>query len=149
MPLRQIAEGQKPDGTFEPIQLDSSGNVKTTGGGGGGASSSEVKITDGAQTATITDVAGKKALDVNIADITLNKDNDSVTSQSFEEKKLIDEVSESLTYIGSAAPGTSTSLSAWKISRLQITGSITALEFADGNKQYDNVWDNRASLSYS
>lgn len=51
------------------------------------------------------------------------------------------------TYVGKASPGTATSAAQWKIFR--ITNSDTTIVWADGNDQYDNIWDNRASLSYS
>lgn len=55
-----------------------------------------------------------------------------------------------VTYRGDALPGTLTSAAAWRITRLtlQSDGDIEIL-YADGNDAYDNVWDNRLSLSYS
>lgn len=53
-------------------------------------------------------------------------------------------------YVGEAAPGSATSAAAWKIKRLSYSGdNLTAVEWADGDTQYDNIWDNRASISYS
>lgn len=74
--MKFVAEGQKADGTSIPLQIDNSGNLKTTGAGTGG--SSNVIITDGSVTATITNVSGKKSVDVNVTDITLSHVNDSV-----------------------------------------------------------------------
>lgn len=37
----------------------------------------------------------------------------------------------------------------WSIKRLSISGGAITIEWADGNDLNDNVWDNRASLSYS
>ncbi len=53
-------------------------------------------------------------------------------------------------YRGKALPGTVTSTAAWRCERITIAadGDVSIL-FADGNDSYDNVWDNRASLSYS
>lgn len=50
-------------------------------------------------------------------------------------------------YVGKAAMGSATSGALWQICR--ITQSDTTLIWADGNAAFDNVWDNRASLSYS
>lgn len=51
-------------------------------------------------------------------------------------------------YVGKAEPGTATSAASWQIKRLdQTTGLI--ITYADGDINYDNVWDNRESLSYS
>lgn len=54
----------------------------------------------------------------------------------------------SLTYIGNAAIGSATSGAVWQIKRLDATSGLIKL-WADGNDNYDNIWDNRASLSYS
>lgn len=50
-------------------------------------------------------------------------------------------------YVGEAAPGTQASAAAWRISRLTVADR--RLEWADGDGEFDNVWDDRASLSYS
>ena len=54
-------------------------------------------------------------------------------------------------YMGRAAPGTATSAAAWQIRKLTYDGSdnVIAIQFADGTNDYDQVWDNRAGLSYS
>lgn len=55
-----------------------------------------------------------------------------------------------VTYRGDATPGTATSASAWRIQRLtQQSDGDTEVLFADGNDNFDNIWDNRLSLSYS
>lgn len=66
--------------TLQPLRVDDAGALvvtasvlSTTG--------SAIKITDGSQTTTITDVAGKKSLDVNVTDITLSQANDSVATR--------------------------------------------------------------------
>lgn len=61
----------------------------------------------------------------------------------------IDEVNANLTYIGFAKLGTATSDGFWQIFRIQKIGSQTLIQYADGNTRYDNVWDNRASLTYT
>lgn len=51
-------------------------------------------------------------------------------------------------YVGRALVGTTSSAATWAIKKIDTTsgGIIT---WADGNASYDNVWDNRASLTYS
>lgn len=61
---------------------------------------------------------------------------------------LLDEASATVSYIGEAAPASSTSASVWRIRKLDTTSGV-ALLYADGNTQFDNVWDNRASLTYT
>jgi len=53
-----------------------------------------------------------------------------------------------LTYIGNAALGSASSDGVWQIKRLDTTSGLTK-KWADGNANFDNVWDNRESLSYS
>ncbi len=51
------------------------------------------------------------------------------------------------TYIGDAAAGTADAAASWRIKRL--TNADNTIIFADGNTNFDNIWTNRASLSYS
>ena len=54
-------------------------------------------------------------------------------------------------YVGEAVPGTATSAASWRVTRTEFVGSdedVVKL-FADGNANFDNIWDNRASLRYS
>lgn len=53
-----------------------------------------------------------------------------------------------LLYLGSAPFGTSPGAAAWQIKRFNVASGVIC-QFADGNADFDNVWDNRASLSYS
>ncbi len=54
-------------------------------------------------------------------------------------------------YEGYAAPGTATTAAAWQIVKHTYDGSNNRLTtmFAGGTNDYNQVWDNRASLSYS
>jgi hypothetical protein len=71
------------------------------------------------------------------------------TSQSPRRVTLVDEVSGNLTYIGIAKLGTPDASTGWQILRIQKTGSVTTLQYADGNARYDNIWNDRASLTYT
>ena len=62
---------------------------------------------------------------------------------------LIDEVNTNLTYIGMGKIGSLESDASWQIRRIQKTSSVTRIQYADGNRRFDNVWDDRASLTYS
>lgn len=63
--------------------------------------------------------------------------------------KIIDKVSGSVSYFGYAQPGTATSSPLWRIIRAQKIGSVTTFGFAGGNVNFDKIWDDRASLTYS
>lgn len=55
----------------------------------------------------------------------------------------------SIIYIGYGRPAAATNEASWRVLRMNTTGSETVVQFADGDDKFDNVWDNRASLSYS
>lgn len=53
-------------------------------------------------------------------------------------------------YIGYALPGTSKASARWLIKKLTYSGSyVTDIQFANGVIAFDQVWNDRASLSYS
>lgn len=53
-------------------------------------------------------------------------------------------------YIGKATAGSAKSTAVWQIKKLTWDGNnLTDIQWANGNTNYDNVWNNRASLSYS
>lgn len=60
----------------------------------------------------------------------------------------IDPASATVTYIGKALPGTLTSAATWQIKKIDST-SGTSITWASGNSNFDKIYDNRASLSYS
>lgn len=51
-------------------------------------------------------------------------------------------------YLGWAEPGTATSAASWRVKKITTTGSDIAITWADSNRNFDNAWDNRASLTY-
>lgn len=51
-------------------------------------------------------------------------------------------------YIGKAAIGTLTSAASWQIRKVDInTGTV--ITYADGDEEFNNIFDNREALSYS
>lgn len=70
------------------------------------------------------------------------------TSVEMQYNKVIDVVG-STTYIGEADPGSALASAVWRIKRIQVVGDVSTILWADGNSDFDNVWDNRAALSYS
>ena len=57
----------------------------------------------------------------------------------------------SVYYMGYAPAGALTSAAVWRVSKVTYNASMlaTGVTFADGNANFDNIWANRASLSYS
>lgn len=51
-------------------------------------------------------------------------------------------------YLGWAEPGSATSGAFWRVKKITTTGSDIAIAWADSNRNFDNVWDDRASLTY-
>lgn len=71
-----------------------------------------------------------------------------VKDQPVAQVEKIDQATATVTYFGWAAPGTATSAASWRIQRMSVSGTVTTMEWADGNVTSDNIWDNRASLTY-
>ncbi len=65
------------------------------------------------------------------------------------EVTLVDEASDTVTYIGTAAPGTATSTTDWQIKRISVSGTVTTIAYANGSVEYDFEWDERSSYTYS
>lgn len=61
----------------------------------------------------------------------------------------IDESVAGTTYIGKAPVGKATSAATWQIMKMVESSGLTTITWADGNSVFDNIWDNRASLTYS
>lgn len=65
-------------------------------------------------------------------------------------KQLDYDSSSNLIYLGLAKIGSETSGSLWQIQRLTWTNNnLVTIEWADGDFEFDNIWDNRTSESYS
>lgn len=61
----------------------------------------------------------------------------------------LDVASTTVTYVGEAEAGSAASAAAWRVRKLTKTGDNLSIKWADGDTLFDNVWDNRASLTYS
>ena len=59
-----------------------------------------------------------------------------------------DYTTSNVTYVGKATSGTATSAASWQIQKVDETTGVI-VTWADGDDNFDNIWDNRASLSYS
>lgn len=60
----------------------------------------------------------------------------------------LDQNTATIAYVGEAAIAASTAAPVWRIKRLDTTSGII-IQWADGNQHFDNVWDNRTSLTYN
>lgn len=68
---------------------------------------------------------------------------------SFNGKLLEWDTVGNVTYLGYAVPGSLTSNAVWAIKRFIESGNDGSAKWADGNNSFDNVWNNRLSLTYS
>lgn len=71
-----------------------------------------------------------------------------VYSFSGHQMMVVDYLNPNLIYLGYADIGSATSNAVWLIKRVSIVSSVATFEFADGDDSFDNIWDNRAALSY-
>lgn len=52
------------------------------------------------------------------------------------------------TYVGKASVGSTTTAAVWQIFKIEnVSGNLT-ITYADSDSNSDNIWDNRASLTY-
>lgn len=59
----------------------------------------------------------------------------------------LDVASPTVSYYGRAESGSLTSAAVWQIKRIDTSAGLV-IDWADGNAYYNNVWDDRATLTY-
>lgn len=66
------------------------------------------------------------------------------------EPSQIDFVGDTIIYKGWAEPSTLTSTASWRISKTEFVGvdEDIIITWADGDILFNNIWDNRAGLTY-
>lgn len=111
-------------GTGDTVAADDIGTVKYQ----------RVKITPGADVISEGDVSSTNPLPIGPATLTMRVD---------------DTTTASTVYVGKAVIGTAASAASWRIYKYD-SATIAAIKYwADGDAAFDNIWDNRASLTYS
>lgn len=87
-----------------------------------------------------------------LKEVSTGAETGSLIRQSASNNDLAMEIDDTTTtdviYQGWALPGTATSAASWKVRKIDIS-SGASISWADGDTNFDNVWDNIASLSYS
>jgi hypothetical protein len=61
---------------------------------------------------------------------------------------FLDDSASPVLYMGWALPGSLESEAKWRICKVD-TSSGVSMKYADGNINFDNIWENRVGLSYS
>lgn len=54
-----------------------------------------------------------------------------------------------ITYVGKARPGEAVGDAVWQILKMDDSGDGLVITWADGDTSFDNVWDDRATLTYA
>lgn len=147
-----VKQGQTPE-DFVPVRrVRKIGNQLLfdddahRGGGSGGASVQDSLISNGRVKVTVQD--GVEI--TNDAGNPIPVSGTVTTSSATPLATRIDEASSTITYIGEATAGSATSGALWRIKRMDTgTSPQTIITWADGNTNFDNIYDNRAGLSYS
>jgi len=94
-------------------------------------------------------VALDSTLDLVATEATLELIRQSVFNSGIDSKLLqVDSVGNT-TYIGYAEPGTVTSAPTWAVKRIIESGQDVSITWANGDFNFDNIWDNRLTLIYS
>jgi len=79
---------------------------------------------------------------------TIDDINTELMPQYYETRINEDSGNIDISYVGKSATGSITSTATWQIQRIdESTGLIQ--EWADGDSNFDNIWDNREALTYS
>jgi len=77
-------------------------------------------------------------------------DLDSIKSSAlFQSPQISDETNPNTIYRGFALPGVKTSDAVWAIRKITNSKGVYSYQWAAGNQNFINVWDNRAALIYS
>lgn len=63
--------------------------------------------------------------------------------------QMVDETDANCVYVGWADIGSSLASAVWRIKRIKIATSITSIGWAGSSDSFKQIWNNRASLSYS
>jgi len=119
---------------------------KPMGGGGGGGGGSSFVLSNG--NATYVQVEGDGSIPVTIKNASIPV---TTTTPNYL-TKIDDTTTPNVIYIGNAVltgSAVPTSSNVWQIKRLDLSSLALDKKWADGNANFDNVWDNRASLTYN
>lgn len=80
---------------------------------------------------------------------TLNAINIGVTDKTFDEPLLMDDGQAHLIYKGYALIGSKGNQAVWAIQKIQHIAGTDVVTWANGNKNFTNVWNDREALTYN
>lgn len=67
----------------------------------------------------------------------------------FQTPSIEDQTTPKTIYKGFAAPGSNTSDAVWAIQKTEENIGIVSHQWAEGNRNFDKIWDNRKTLNYN
>ena len=73
----------------------------------------------------------------------------SLDSKFFFEPTLVDESNPHVIYKGYALPPANIENATWAIQKITDTSNVLSYQWANGNKNFTNVWNDRLTLNYS
>jgi len=130
-------------------------SVNSGTSGGATEAKQDNQISNQASALTKQDAANTKMDSIHTAvnDVSFNVQTlyeivSSIDSKLFLEPRKVDESTPNIVYKGFAGLGISGGSPSWAIQRITSDNDIKSYEWADGNKNFDNVWDDRETLSY-
>lgn len=60
----------------------------------------------------------------------------------------VDDASTTITYVGEAPLNSLESSAVWRIKKLETIGTVFKVTWANGSQAFNNVWDDRLTLTY-
>lgn len=94
----------------------------------------------------------EQTVKLNTIDANINNIKNSVGSldgKIFFEPVIVDESNPQTIYKGFASPAANPADAVWAIQKISTNGDVVSYQWADGNKNFDNVWNDRVTLAYS
>lgn len=113
------------------------GYLEPPGGSGGGA-------TEAKQDTVISALGNMQAAITNILSLVTSVDN-----KVWFQPLMVDDGGAGVVYKGYASVGTAQESAQWAIEKIMKVGDVDVHTWADGNKNFDNLWLERETLSYS
>jgi ABC-type transporter Mla subunit MlaD len=133
---------KKPEEALAVKLYDKDGDIiEKFGGGGGGYPDVRVK--------NVNQVAINPATEEKQDTIITNLSSVSSSVATYATQLAVKSTDSTITYIGKAVAGSTLASASWQIKRMTDTSGDLSIQFADGDTNFNNIWNNRESLSYS
>jgi hypothetical protein len=95
----------------------------------------------------LTEISQIRTLQASISG--LNDKIVSLDNKMFYDPALVDESNANVVYEGYATPGAKTTDAVWAVLKVSNKKGVLSYQWANGNKGFTNIWDNRKTLAFS